>query len=78
MNIKNLKSLFFKNWIVNTYSLDLFQTYTNVPIIYLKHYYKSTLKNFNINLSFKIIKNKVVVTPFMDLSIVFGHNHEDG
>jgi hypothetical protein len=60
------------------YSLDLFQTYTNVPIIYLKHCCKGICQNFNTNLPFKIIKNKVVATPFMDPSIIFEHNHEDG
>jgi hypothetical protein len=58
LNIKYLKSLFLlKLNNENTYSLDLFQIYTNVPIIYLKRYYENTCKNFNINLPFKIIKS---------------------
>jgi len=88
LNIKYPKTLFKKLNGENTcynvlkmfldllYSLDLFQTYKNVPMIYLQHYCKSTCKNFNINLPFKIIKS-LVVTPFMDLNVVFGHNHKD-
>jgi hypothetical protein len=46
---KNWLQFFFLN-LKFLYSLDLFQIYTNVSIIHLKHYYKSTFKNFNISL----------------------------
>ncbi len=68
---------FLKMFMDIIYSLDFFETYKNVPIVYLKHYCKNTCKFFNINLPFKIIKS-LVVRFFVDFSIVFGHNHEDG
>jgi len=56
-NSENTCYNFLKMILGFLYSLDLFQTYTNVPIIYLKHYCKGICQNFNIDLPFKIIKN---------------------
>ncbi len=77
LNSENTCYNFLKMFLDILYSLDFFQTYKNVPMIYLKHYCKSTCKNFNINLPFKIIKI-LAITFFMDFSIVFRHNHNDG
>jgi hypothetical protein len=53
----NIEKINYTIWIFFLHILYSFQTYTNVPMIYLKHYYKSVLKNSTlINLPFEITK----------------------
>ncbi len=57
INIENINYTIWKMFLHILYSLYSFQTYANVLIIYLKHYYKSALKKSTlINLPFKIMK----------------------
>jgi hypothetical protein len=60
MNVEYFKEIKQqKHWIIflkNSFEyfiLDFLITYTNIPIIYLKHYCKNTLKHFNIDLIYQ-------------------------